>query len=183
MCRYSGRTYKHHYCCFRCRKSFKQSSLYDIHTRLRKELTGVPVNKRESILYRKEDTRLEQAMEKMENRSVKCPECGSLMADLGLDFKAPKKTAVKEWSIIEGLYRIGKSFYSCGCNGIGYIPQDKSSYEEYLKEKHEKYKGQLVACRQMNETEVPDKKERISYWSEKVSVIEKELEAQDFTFR
>lgn len=181
MCRYSGKTYKRHYGCFRCRKSFKQSSLYDIRARLRKELTGISAGKSESILYRKEDARLKEAMDRMESRSVKCPECGSLMADLGYDFKAPKKTAVKEWSIIESLYRIGKSFYSCGCSGIGYIPQNENDYKEYLKEKLEKYRSRLAECRLMNETEFPDKQERVRYWSGKISILEKEMEFQDFT--
>ncbi|RXM37917.1 hypothetical protein BOQ62_19655 [Chryseobacterium sp. CH21] len=37
MCRYAEKTYKSHYVCFKCRKSFKQQDAYDIIKRVEKE--------------------------------------------------------------------------------------------------------------------------------------------------
>lgn len=74
-----------------------------------------------------------------ENNSYKCPECGGLTADMGLDFESPKKTDIKAWNHIKNLYQTGITFHSCGCSGPGYIPKDKESLIEFLKEKRDIY--------------------------------------------
>ncbi|MFK7934427.1 MAG: hypothetical protein AB8G22_13020 [Saprospiraceae bacterium] len=70
---------------------------------------------------------------KYKNRKEKCPQCGKLMIDLGLDFKAPKKNKIKEWEIVRGMYRVGVNFQTCGCSGIGYVPKKEKDYIDYLK--------------------------------------------------
>lgn len=181
MCRYSTTRYKSHYACFKCRKSFKQANSYDIFLRVRKEITGISENKKTSRLFVKQNNRkLSELMDEIENRPVKCPECGNLMADLGLDFKAPKKTAVKEWKIVESLFKIGKSFHTCGCYGIGYIPQNPKDYEAYLKRILEEYENILVSYQNKTEIECTDKMERINYWSERISKIRSEIINQKF---
>jgi DNA-directed RNA polymerase subunit RPC12/RpoP len=143
MCRYGFYTYKSHYACFRCRKTFKQAHDAD--------------------LLHKTD------------REFKCPECGGYMANLGFDFKSPRKTAVKEWKIIEGLYTIGKSFYSCGCIGPGYIPQNPIEYKLYLNNVLTEYENTILQLQNQSLEACADKLERITYWSEKVVLVKGEL--------
>ena len=68
MCRYAMTRYKQHYACFNCRKTFKRRLLSDLES--------------------KDDFQLKEA---------KCPDCGQLMANMGKDFEAPKKSAIKAW--------------------------------------------------------------------------------------
>jgi uncharacterized C2H2 Zn-finger protein len=181
MCRYAFKTYKSHFACFNCRKTFKQAHYSDLLRRIGKsqyykKLLGKPIHK----LTEKEKLVLANLGENFKDRSVKCPECGNYMADLGLDFKSPRKQAVKEWKIIEGLYTIGKSFYSCGCNGIGYIPQNPRDYKAYLKNLLQEYEGDISYCQNQTLDEYKDKAERINHWSEQAQEIKQELEKQKF---
>lgn len=102
-------TYKPHYACFNCRKTFK-----------RRLATDIPVHQ-------------ESAYE------AKCPECRNLMADMGLDFASPKKEDVKKWEHLKSLYAVGITFHSCGCNGPGYIPNSKEKLLEYFEELKRNY--------------------------------------------
>ena len=185
MCRYAAKIYKSHYACFSCRKSFKQTDSYDILARIEKdkiyhELNGKSIQKVGQVFTKKERNKLEELISEIENRSIKCPECGNLMADLGRDFKAPKKTAIKEWKIVEGLYKTGKVFHTCGCDGIGYIPQNLKDYEVYLRNMLKEYQNYLVTCQNVTEAEFPDKMERVNYWTNKISKIKTEMINQRF---
>ncbi|WP_452603336.1 hypothetical protein [Pontimicrobium sp. MEBiC06410] len=107
MCRYAITTYKSHYACFNCRKTYKRRLLSDINGG-----------------YDKDD----------KESPAKCPECGDLMANMGLDFESPKKTDIKTWNHLSTLYKVGITFHSCGCNGPGYIPNDTKTLIDYFKE-------------------------------------------------
>ncbi|MDR7209574.1 hypothetical protein [Flavobacterium piscis] len=109
MCRYAMTSYKPHYACFNCYKTFKR--------RLKKDVK----DGKESIY------------------EAKCPECGELMANMGLDFESPKKEDVKKWEHLKSLYSVGITFHSCGCNGPGYIPNSKEKLIEYFEELKENY--------------------------------------------
>ncbi|WP_162880278.1 hypothetical protein [Mariniflexile rhizosphaerae] len=74
-----------------------------------------------------------------ENQPYKCPECNGMTANMGLDFESPKKSDLKAWNHIRNLYETGITFHSCGCSGPGYIPKDKESLIEFLKEKKDIY--------------------------------------------
>jgi len=117
MCRYAMTSYKPHYACFNCRKTFKRRLMWDI--------------KRDS----KDVT------------EAKCPQCGELMANMGLDFESPKKDNIKEWNHIKDLYSVGITFHSCGCSGPGYIPKDKERLMAYFEEIINDYNKQLVFWR------------------------------------
>ncbi len=104
MCRYAN-AYKEHWACFTCRKGFKQRAWADI-----------PKNDR------------------TESRYVKCPNCGKLMRNLGLDFKAPSQKDREQWQKVELLWRNGIIFSSCGCNGPGPRPQRLREVEPFLAE-------------------------------------------------
>lgn len=114
MCRYGNNTYKSHYACFNCQKTFKRRLLIDID--------------RNTI-----------HTTKWENHPHKCPECGELTADMGLDFESPKKTDAKAWRHLKDLYQSGITFHSCGCSGPGYIPKDKKALLKFLTEKKQLY--------------------------------------------
>jgi len=185
MCRYARKIYKSHYACFRCRKSFKQTDVDDILLRIRKdkmyhELNGKSIKRAGQVFTKTERHILNELREEIENRPIKCPECGNLMADLGREFKPPKKTAVKEWKIVEGLYRTGKIFHTCGCDGIGYIPKNSKDYEIYLKNILDEYQNYLTSCQNVTEAEFPDKMERVQYWAAKISKIKTEIAHQKF---
>ena len=107
MCRYGINTYKPHYACFECRKTFKRRLLKDI----------------------------DRDSKEFEKQSYKCPECGGITANMGFDFESPKKPDTKAWNHMESLYETGITFHSCGCTGPGYIPRDKNKLIEFLNEK------------------------------------------------
>lgn len=96
--------YKSHYACFECKKTFKRRLLWDIN---------------------RDDKRSIEA---------KCPQCGQLMANMGLDFASPKKDNLKEWAHIKNLYSVGITFHSCGCLGPGYIPKSTEKLIDYIEE-------------------------------------------------
>lgn len=120
-------TYKPHYACFKCHKTFKRRLFKDI---------------------KKGESGFES----------KCPQCGELMANMGLDFESPKKDDVKKWEHIKSLYSVGIAFHSCGCSGPGYIPNSKEKLIEYFEEIKETYFKNLVFWR--NRTEPSTKKEQ-----------------------
>ncbi|AKP52727.1 hypothetical protein [Cyclobacterium amurskyense] len=105
MCRYAMSSYKSHYACFACRKTFKRRLLEDILGGYSKGIQETP---------------------------AKCPECGEIMADMGLDFEAPKKKDVNAWNHISNLYKVDITFHSCGCTGPGYIPNDTEALIKHL---------------------------------------------------
>jgi len=112
MCRYGMSTYKPHYACFNCRKTFKR--------RLLKDIQGG---------YSKDDI----------ETLAKCPDCSEMMADMGLDFEAPKKNNNKAWEHMALLYKVAITFHSCGCSGPGYIPRNPKELIEHFKRIKETY--------------------------------------------
>jgi hypothetical protein len=118
MCRYAMMTYKPHYACFGCRKTFKRRLLLDIDR-----------NNTETV-------------------EARCPQCGDLMADMGLDFASPKKNNLKEWEHIKQLYSVGITFHSCGCSGPGYIPNSREKLIDYFEEMLKTYSASLAFWRQ-----------------------------------
>lgn len=97
---------------------------------------------------------------------AKCPQCGELMANMGLDFESPKKDNIKEWNHIKTLYSVGITFHSCGCTGPGYIPKDKKLLIAYFEELIEGYNRQLVFWRNRIEptTEKEIQRENSKNW-------------------
>jgi hypothetical protein len=64
---------------------------------------------------------------------ARCPDCGLLMAAMGLDFAAPRRSATKQWAVLESLWDVGVTFHSCGCGGPGYRPRATRDYEAFLR--------------------------------------------------
>ncbi|WP_282628420.1 hypothetical protein [Empedobacter sedimenti] len=139
MCRYAIKTYKAHYACFKCQKTFK-----------RKRLQDLDENATENIIF-----------------EAKCPQCSSLMADMGLDFEAPKKTNHKAWKNLENLYEVGITFHNCGCGGNGYVPKNKAELLAYLEKSRASY-YQYKACY--------TDQQGFDYWHEQIKKIEEHIE-------
>jgi len=174
MCRYGVKTYKSHFACFKCRKSFKRRLLSDI-----------------------SDNEMQESV------PAKCPDCGDFMANMGLDFKALTKKNIKAWVLLADLYSVGITFHSCGCSGPGYIPKDTESLISFLNETKEHYASNLrfwlnyeepsnkkerdnlhqknsdyvnklpYSFIELKKTENKDK--AIEYWTEKIESIEQNI--------
>jgi hypothetical protein len=147
MCRYSMQTYKDHYACFGCRKSFKRRLKSDV------DPHG-------------------------EDQPARCPQCRSLMVDLGLDFAAPKQTDVAAWRVVERLYEAGETFHSCGCNGPGYRPREPRALHNFLVARRAEYLAQLLACRRetaSSEKRAQMRAEAIAAWTERLTRIDTAL--------
>lgn len=93
-------------------------------------------------------------------QEAKCPECGGLMANMGLDFESPKKDDVKKWEHLKSLYSVGITFHSCGCSGPGYIPNSKEKLMEYFEQLKEKYLKNIDFWRSRTEPANKQEKEK-----------------------
>lgn len=105
-------SYKPHYACFSCRKTFKRRLIWDVDR---------------------------DHMPRRDKVPAKCPDCGQLMADMGLDFESPKKNDTKAWRHIQELYIADITFHSCGCTGPGFIPKDHTQLLSHLSKIKEEY--------------------------------------------
>ncbi len=83
--------------------------------------------------------------------AAKCPQCGNLMANMGLDFASPKKADLKKWEHIKSLYSVGVTFHSCGCTGPGYIPNTPDKLAAYFQDLLDAYQKQLTFWRERAE--------------------------------
>ncbi len=100
MCRYAFHKYKDHMACFHCRKTFKQ------------------------WLWKPRKQESCQSVQRLEPdpRDSLCPQCAQPMANMGLEFRAPKKTEAEAWDVLAFLYERGFAFRGCGCDAGGYVP-------------------------------------------------------------
>ena len=121
MCRYAEHTYKEPFACFTCRKSFKQQSRWELPDAER-PAPGEP-------------------------RVVLCPQCRQPMADMGLDFKAPSQSEVKQWEKVRALYAAGFAFHSCGCCGPGYRPEDLKDVADFIESNRKLSEGEELLRR------------------------------------
>lgn len=114
-------SYKPHYACFDCRKVFKR--------RLPKDV-GKSWD---------------------EQKEARCPQCGNYIADMGLDFAAPKKDNSKAWEHLKTLYAVGITFHSCGCTGPGYVPNTHEGLVAHFNTILRQYEQQLNFWRNCQE--------------------------------
>ncbi|WP_420572139.1 hypothetical protein [Kordia sp.] len=179
MCRYAFKTYKPHYVCFDCRKTFKQPIVEDIVMQNGDwdsyKLVYINYDSEKSRKFRADNPEVINRFEKQyRNKKYKCPDCSSEMNTIGLDFKAPKKDKIKEWNIIKSMYTLGNTFHTCGCNGPGFIPKKSVDYLTYLEKIKVEYETRLnVRDKEFSESEL---NEYLNYWSSKLKSITKEIE-------
>ena len=92
MCRYGFSNYKLTYGCFNCQIGFKRRNLSDINPNA------------------------------TEAKDFHCPNCRVIMTNLGRDLRLPKKDEDEQWQCIKYLVDNKYNIYSCGCQGIGFVP-------------------------------------------------------------
>ena len=108
MCRYSFSTYKNTYGCFNCQIGFKRRLLGDVQP--------------EEAAKQADIDRKEGNPSKTQFKDFQCPNCGGEMANLGRDLRLPAKTKNEQWQCIKYLIDNNYNIYSCGCQGIGFVP-------------------------------------------------------------
>ena len=125
MCRYAHHRYRDHFACFDCRKAFKAWLWED----------GNPTDWKTQGRFRHI------------SRSVVCPECQKLMANMGLDFKAPPQRDIRAWQVMAALYRQGINFDGCGCY-VGFRPpRNLRDVPAFLANRHQLTLGASVVNR------------------------------------
>lgn len=115
MCRYAFHTYKNTYVCFACRTGFKR--------------------------VREEDLLPEYVHL---DKQAKCPGCGLAAVNLGKDLKIPRKSQTEQWAAIEYLFNNCFNFFTCGCDGIGTVPQSLAEAYELVEKRTAKSAGALL---------------------------------------
>lgn len=180
MCRYAFKQYKPHYACFDCQKSFKQPNILDwltvrdkgyIYRELFRMQSHPPILER---MEREFGVRLSELEYEYANNAFLCPECKKPMANMGLDFKPPNKSDVSAWRTFKTMFRVGHCFHTCGCNGIGLIPQSQSDLKAYLTDRRDAFMVQfdLIDSRARD---VETRTMARSYWMSLISRIDLEL--------
>jgi hypothetical protein len=172
--------YKRHYTCFSCRKAFKQPPIEDyLDSRGRcyvyKQLQHLWANKK--VLQLRENElghRLSDLEQEYRNATHKCPECSGQMIDMGLDFKPAKQSDAKAWKTLQGMYRVGHTFHTCGCNGPGWIPKSTSDYRNYLASTKKHYEELLKQVQRTCKLSPEGKKEAAEFWTSRIEAIDRE---------
>jgi hypothetical protein len=99
MCRYAFYKYKNTYACFKCQVGFKRRNIGDVQPDL------VNTNSAQDYMH-----------------DAKCPNCSGEMTNIGRDLRLPTKTKDEQWRCIKYLVDHNYNIYSCGCQGIGFVP-------------------------------------------------------------
>jgi hypothetical protein len=129
MCRYAFYNYKSTFGCFKCQVGFKRRNLYDVQPELSDKISKearVAKEKGVEFIY--------------PGNEAKCPNCGGEMANLGRDLRLPAKTKNEEWACIKYLVDNKYNIYSCGCQGIGFVPHKMEDAITLVAEYKNKYK-------------------------------------------
>ncbi|RTQ45648.1 hypothetical protein EJV47_24475 [Hymenobacter gummosus] len=118
MCRYAFHQYKATYACFQCRKGFKRRNAEDLLPEHRHPETP-----------------------------ARCPGCGGPTRNLGRDLKLPKQAQTEQWAAIEYLANNRFNFFSCGCDGIGVVPQSLAEAQQLVEARRQKSAGEQLLGR------------------------------------
>jgi hypothetical protein len=125
MCRYAFKKYKETHACFKCQVGFKRPNLFDVQPETF------------DILIKKSKDFPNEAVE------FRCPNCGGKTANLGRDLRLPTKTKDEQWRCIKYLYDTKYNIYSCGCQGIGFVPHKMEDAIQLVKDYHIRQKEYL----------------------------------------
>ena len=98
--------------CFLCRKVFK------------KTVPGKEIEAHRDRYVYDEKNQIE----------FKCPDCGNKLNPMGKTFRAPKKSNLEEWEVVEELYRNGFRFIGSGFHSGAPLPTKKSELKKFLNE-------------------------------------------------
>jgi hypothetical protein len=67
------------------------------------------------------------------NREAVCPQCASLLQEMGRAFKAPKKTDSEQWQKVETLWRAGFRFWSVWSTEVEQLPERLRDVEDFIR--------------------------------------------------
>ena len=112
------------------------------------------------------------------DRPARCPQCGNLMADMGLDFAPPKARDEVAWRVLGELWTLGETFHSCGCGGPGYRPRSPAGYQEFLLEIRSRYAGFLRTWQGSGSN---DRDVAMATWRERISRVDAAIAALRLT--
>lgn len=84
------------FACFQCRKSFKRPQFVGSISRF--------------MISEQREKQQNEANEFERKRRYKCPDCGGDAHYMGIDFKAPKKTDIREWNEAKMFIESGNLF-------------------------------------------------------------------------
>jgi hypothetical protein len=161
MCRYAFYNYKNTYGCFNCQVGFKRRNLGDVQPEL---LAKISKEARAA-----KEQRLDYVYE---GNEAKCPNCGGEMANLGRDLRLPAKTKNEQWACIKYLVDNKYNIYSCGCQGIGFVPHKMSDAIDLI----EKYNNRQNLFQKQYDIERKfEEKQKARRKREKEKTIKKQL--------
>jgi hypothetical protein len=150
MCRYAFKEYKPHFAYFDCRKTFKKVAMKDYFAQrgLSEAYDRLFHTSVSSKPYRDYVERYGTDCDAMSADYFTtvggCPQCGTQMASMGLDFRAPKRDDRESWVIIQSLYEHGFSFSGCGCS-VDYSPPTKlSGMPDFLRRHSKQSEGAFL---------------------------------------
>jgi hypothetical protein len=151
MCRYAFYNYKSTFGCFKCQVGFKRRNLYDVQPELSDKISKearVAKEKGVEFIY--------------PGNEAKCPNCGGEMAHLGRDLRLPAKTKNEEWACIKYLVDNKYNIYSCGCQGIGFVPHKMEDAITLVAEYKNKFKlyQKEQAAQEKRELQIKEKRKR-----------------------
>jgi hypothetical protein len=180
MCRYAySGPYKIHFACFDCRTAFKQPSIDDwLNVQGKgfayREMKHYPWND-QRLAEREEQLglRLKDLLSEYREAVFKCPNCGKPMADLGRDWRPPRRTDIKAWRTLASVFKMGHAFHSCGCDGPGFIPATPTEYKQYLRERLDEAKRALKQWEAGPNVESTD---ACVWWRAKIAKIELQID-------
>jgi hypothetical protein len=111
----------------------------------------------------------------LDEHPARCPQCGLLMANMGLDFAPPKMSDAKGWTAAAALFEVGETFHSCGCSGPGYRPRDPRQLASFFTERLTEYRDQLNRVQRESPAPVTGELERrnaIAAWRARIEKLE-----------
>jgi hypothetical protein len=182
MCRYAFKEYKERYACFGCRKAFKKRRWRDLlcqegKLHLYDQLVSASASSNYELFVVKHfGISLEKLESKLNKRAYHCPGCKKEMVSVGKDFKCPTKTDLQAWRRLEGMYKVGHAFQTCGCMGLRYVPSNHSEYVSYLRQVLQEYEASLLHRQGGNGADVAGDGAVISYWDSRISAVKAELQ-------
>jgi hypothetical protein len=71
------------------------------------------------------------------DKAHKCPDCEGLVYEMGRSFTAPKKTDIKQWKKVYGLYVEGFRFFGSGFHNAEKLPEKLSDLKYFLQRNSE----------------------------------------------
>ena len=149
MCRYAFYNYKDTYACFNCQIGFKRRNLSDVQPELSDKIS------KEGRAAKEKGLEYSSGL-----KDPKCPNCGGEIFNIGRDLRVPSKTKDEQWRCIKYLVDKKYNIYSCGCQGIGFVPHKMSDAIELVAEYEQRFEKAKKADETQRKFEEKAKKKR-----------------------